>query len=94
MLLYAGGRSGSGAGSGDDALHAGDKSRPVADVVGQWATWIKSSIGKVLGGSNSTVAANNGSSEGDDDVIHVFSLASGHLYERFLKVRKKSGAGL
>ena len=32
------------------------------------------------------LAAADGIGEGDDDTVHVFSLATGHLYERFLKI--------
>ena len=41
--------------------------------------------GTVLGSLSKWVGLGGGAAS-DDDTVHVFSLASGHLYERFLRI--------
>jgi UDP-glucose:glycoprotein glucosyltransferase len=67
-----------GKGGGGGGGGGGDAPAAAGGVFGSLSKW--------LGGEADGGALTNP----DDDMVHVFSLASGHLYERFLKIMMQS----
>ncbi|CAN8066058.1 unnamed protein product [Agarophyton chilense] len=62
-----------------------DRSKPEAGVLGRLMSSVTSAYSRVVKPGLKAAPASAGG-DGKYDTIHVFSVASGHLYERFLKI--------
>lgn len=83
-----------------NAVAAGDRSAPTAQPL---ASSLWSTVGGLMGygraaegglggkESGGAMVAGEGDSAGKEERVHIFSLATGHLYERFLKVCVRAG---
>ena len=69
----------------EDVLEAGRDPAPRRAGRRGWRRAVASLFGARDGGSRGVVAGSDGA-EDELETIHVFSVASGHLYERFLKI--------
>eukprot|EP00727_Mastigamoeba_balamuthi_P011847 m51a1_g7285 putative UDP-glucose:glycoprotein glucosyltransferase (1435) ;mRNA; r:34055-38973 len=70
-----------------DAELEKERERGAAGSEGLWGK-----ISSMIGGDKGQQRRGAGANVSDDDKVHVFSVASGHLYERFLKIMMLSVA--